>query len=87
VELRAKGINTRMVKKVRVRAYTDEKGGTTVTREVELFDRSGEEFDRIADRTEGKPTQALQVSGELPTAVRIITPLTAHLMGRQDGSN
>ena len=78
-ELRGDGINTTVVKKAKARAYTTKQGAVTVEREVELHDRAGAEFDRVCDRTEGRPTQRMEMSGAmLPAAVRIITPLTEH---------
>ena len=80
-KLRETGVDTSCVKKVRQRSEYDKDGNVVaVTREVELHDRSGEEFDRIADRTDGKPTQAVQVGTDTPTVFKIITPLTRHLM-------
>jgi hypothetical protein len=80
-ELREAGVDTALVKKAksRTRTYRTKDGGTvTVTeREIELYDRSGEAFDRICDRAEGKPKHAVDLGGEqgMPLAVRIITPL------------
>lgn len=56
-ELRDEGHNTEVVKKAKI---TD-KGG----HELELHDRSGADFDRIFDRTEGKPKQALELTGNV----------------------
>jgi hypothetical protein len=47
--------------KVRVRTLAD--GTAETEREVELFDRAGIDFDRVLDRTEGKPRQTLEVEG------------------------
>lgn len=71
-DLKASGINTEIVKKAKVRTL---KGGG-IERELELHDRSGDDFDRIADRTTGRPRQAVEVTGNLPTAIQIVTPLT-----------
>lgn len=64
-ELREKGLNTELLKKCKI----DDEGG----RSLELHDRAGADFDRIADRTEGRPSQALKLTGkvELPTVVEI----------------
>lgn len=63
-DLRKRGIDTRSVKKakVRKRTHTDKDGGSieTVEREIELHDRSGPAFDRIMDRTVGKPLAKVQ---------------------------
>lgn len=53
-QLREEGFNTELLRKAKI---TD-KGG----REIELRDTSGNDFDRIMDRTEGKPTQTVDVS-------------------------
>jgi hypothetical protein len=52
-ELKAGGINTEVVKKAKV----GEKGV-----EVELHDRSGAEFDRLINQTDGTPTQRMDMS-------------------------
>ncbi len=38
---------------------------------------AGAEFDRICDRTEGRPKQSILAEIAVPGAVRILTPLTA----------
>jgi hypothetical protein len=81
-DLRERGLNTEVVKKAKVtkKVIGATKEGDDVsilTRELELHDRAGVDFDRIADRTHGKSTQPLDVQGAaLPLAVQIITPLT-----------
>ena len=40
-----------------------------IDREIELHDRAGVDFDRISDRTEGKPKQTLDINQH-----RTITP-------------
>ncbi len=70
-ELGAAGVNVDALRKVKQTTKSD----GTVTREVELFDRAGEELDRIMDRTIGKPAQAVQVSGGLQISeVRFAIP-------------
>ncbi len=59
-DLQEQGVNVDALRKVKQTTKSD----GSVTREVELFDRAGEELDRIMDRTIGKPAQAVQVSGE-----------------------
>jgi hypothetical protein len=54
--LRDAGVNTRMIKKASIRRGED---GEHIT--VELR-HGGEALDRIADRTEGKPTQRVEVA-------------------------
>lgn len=78
--LRTKGIDTAIIKRVKERRTTlrMREGSTeeTVTREVELFDRAGEEFDRICDRTDGKPKQSMDVTshGEVRFTLNIGRP-------------
>ncbi len=55
--LRASGVNTLMLKKASIKR--DAEGGEHIT--VEVRD-GGAALDRIADRTEGKPTQRLEVA-------------------------
>jgi hypothetical protein len=56
-QLRAEGLNTEIVKKSKI---TD-KG----SRELELHDRAGTDFDRITDQTAGKATQPIEVTEKL----------------------
>src|SRR5439155_17562829 len=67
-ELRQAGINTELVKKAKVKVRTLDDGTTETEREVELFDRAGTDFDRVCDRTEGRPRQVVEVesSGVAP---------------------
>src|SRR5829696_7059744 len=60
-ELKAAGIATEAVKKAKLKVCTLDDGTTETEREVELFDRAGADFDRVLDRTEGKPRQTLEV--------------------------
>lgn len=68
-QLRREGVNTEVVKKLKYG-----KDGP----EIELHDRSGEDFDRICDRTDGKPTESLNIAGAggAPLSVEIITPMS-----------
>jgi hypothetical protein len=78
-DLEAAGVDTAVVKKVKARSEMDKDGNVVaVTREIELHNLAGECLDRIADRTEGKPTQAINLGGNLgmPTVVEFITPGT-----------
>jgi hypothetical protein len=65
-ELRKKGINTQAVKKAKVKILE----GGVVEREIELHDRSGADFDRILDRTEGKATQRVEHAGDVGLTVK-----------------
>ena len=74
-DLEREGIDTSLVKKLKTRQELDAKGNVVaVTRELELHNVAGEEFDRVADRTEGKPGQSVQVTGDMPTSVTFIFP-------------
>lgn len=72
-QLRAYGINTEVIKKIKVKKtveYDDE--GDPVSeqteREVELHDRAGDDFDRVMDRTEGRPRQ--EVTAHVDNSLR-----------------
>jgi hypothetical protein len=74
--LRASGLNTEVVKKMKVKTktYKDPSTESPVTeteREIELFDRAGEDFDRIIDRTVGKPTQHETSEIDIKADVRV----------------
>lgn len=71
-ELRARGVNLTGVAKLRVNTWSN--GGSA--REIE-FVHGGEEFDRITDRTAGKPTQRQEVAVTTPLEVVITTPRIA----------
>jgi len=75
-DLEAAGTDTSMIKKFKERQEYNADGNVVgVTRELELHCLAGEEFDRIADRTEGRPTQKLDVQGaSLPAVVEIRFP-------------
>jgi hypothetical protein len=77
-QLKASGVDTSVIKKVKERRELNKEGETVaVTREIELHDRSGEEFDRVCDRTEGKPKQSVDLGGSL----RIPTGVTMNVVG------
>jgi hypothetical protein len=70
-ELRKRGVNTGLIKRFRrkTKSYSvkDEPVEET-TVELELHDRSGVDFDRILDRTNGRARQTVAVEG-IPAAV------------------
>lgn len=79
--LRRGGINTEVIKRAKIKrkiVYVDKNSGETTEveeREIELHDRAGLDFDRIADRTEGKPTQRLEVDAQIdhtPDAIVLV---------------
>lgn len=61
-DLRREGVNTEAVKKAKVKVKTDKDGGVEIERELELYDRAGTDFDRVMDRTIGKPTESLVIA-------------------------
>jgi hypothetical protein len=70
-QLRESGVNTRIIKKIKVKRRTlyneDGPEGEEVEREVELHNRAGDALDRIMDRTDGRPKQQVDVtSGNEP---------------------
>lgn len=71
-DLRASGVDTTLVKKMKIRekTTTGEDGGETreVTRELDLHDRSLDEVRTIMDYTEGRPAQQIAVSGAVTIA-------------------
>lgn len=79
-DLQQAGVNVEVVKraKTREKVYTDRDGTIekTYEREIELHDRAGADFDRICDRTDGKPSQSVEVEVKTPVTVNIVTPLT-----------
>lgn len=72
-DLRGMGINTEVVKKFKQKTRKVSVGnGETeevIEREIELHDRAGDDFDRICDRTEGRPKQEItqHVDGTIRT--------------------
>lgn len=65
-DLRGMGINTEVVKKFKQKTRVIEgkdgkKVEEVVDREIELHDRAGDDFDRIMDRTDGKPKQTIDL--------------------------
>jgi len=71
-------VDTAIVKKLKERQEYNAKGElVAVTRDLELHNLPGEEFDRVPDRTYGRPTQKIDLDANpLPPVVQIITPLT-----------
>jgi hypothetical protein len=67
-QIRDTGVNTEVVKKCKVKIRTTEEPGkppvTEVEREIELYDRAGSDFDRVMDRTEGRPKQAVDLTSD-----------------------
>jgi hypothetical protein len=64
--LKAKGVDTSSIKRFKRRTRTapreDGTLETIVETEIELHDRSGAEFDRLMDRTLGRPKQGVDVT-------------------------
>lgn len=75
-DLRAMGVNTEPIKrfkqKTRKVAVPGQPGEVeeVIDREIELFDRAGDEFDRVCDRTSGRPQQDVKVTAEVTHEVR-----------------
>jgi hypothetical protein len=59
-EARELGVRTDAVKKFHRKVTTTRTGEEVVETEIELHDRAGIEFDRLCDRTEGRPTRRQQ---------------------------
>jgi len=71
-DLRGLGINTEVVKKFKQKTRKQVTGvgeerqvEEIIEREIELHDRAGADFDRICDRTEGRPRQSVTHDGDL----------------------
>lgn len=66
-QLKRRGVPTELIKKFKRRTRNIPNGeGAPIIEvevEIELHDRSGEDFDRVMDRTHGKPLQAIEYSG------------------------
>lgn len=76
-ELRDRGLNTEVVRKARVRdrtiVHSDGSSERIVEREIELYDRSGEDFDRVCDCTEGRPPKRVEPDGDsIPQVVEVV---------------
>lgn len=76
-DLRGMGINTEVVKKFKQKTRKEVTGAgedadveEIIEREIELFDRAGLDFDRIADQTAGKPMQPTEHTGEITVTIR-----------------
>jgi hypothetical protein len=66
-DLRAMGVNTEAVKRFKQRTRKQMSGHgeeaeveEVIDREIELYDRSGEDFDRVTNHTDGHPTQNIK---------------------------
>ncbi len=68
-EMRAQGFDTATIKKVKSKQRAIPQGDNPpiieTEREIELHDRSGVEFDRVLDRTDGKSAQNVNVRGSI----------------------
>lgn len=67
-DLRAMGVNTEVVKRFKQKTRIVPKGEgkveEVIEREIELHDRAGIDFDRVLDRTLGKPSQPVEHAGK-----------------------
>lgn len=67
-DLRAMGVNTEVIKKIKQKTRKvvgQDEVEELVEREIELHDRAGADFDRVCDRTEGKPKQSMTHDGDI----------------------
>lgn len=71
-ELRTEGVDTAVVRKVKTKKRYipngDDPPVEEVEREIELYDRSGQEFDRVLDRTDGKPHESQEIEVNVTVA-------------------
>lgn len=77
-DLRGMGINTEVVKKFKQKtrkvAVGDGEVEEVIYREIELHDRAGTDFDRIAEQTGGKPVQPTEHSGGIVVKIEGYEP-------------
>lgn len=64
---RKMGVDTTLIKKLKPTEW-----GIS----IELHDRSGPALDRIINHTDGKPTQTVRQTLDVPQGIQILTPLT-----------
>lgn len=74
--LRKDGLNTEVVKRMRCKTRTipgrnGDEPTVEVEREIELHDRAGDDFDRIVEQTDGKPSQPIQHGGTIETSTTL----------------
>jgi hypothetical protein len=88
-DLRAMGVNTEAVKRFKQRTRKQMVGHgeeaeveEVIDREIELYDRSGEDFDRVTNHTDGTPKGTVDQTIHVPAGIEITTPLS-NLDGRK----
>jgi hypothetical protein len=78
-DLKGMGINTEVIKKLKQKSRKVPVGEgqieEVIDREIELHDRRGAEFDRVCDRTDGKPNQPVEVVNGVPVMQELATLL------------
>lgn len=79
-DLRAMGIDTGVIKRIKQKTRKLPKGEELVEREIELHDRSGTDFDRVINHTDGSPTQTINHSGAVGLPIPVIVIEMAHPM-------
>lgn len=66
-QARERGVNTSLIKKIKRKSHyekdEDDEPLLHTEAELELHDRVGDSFDRVCDRTDGRPRQAVDVTG------------------------
>lgn len=74
-DLRAMGVNTEVIKKIKQKTrrvpVADGTSEEIVEREIELHDRAGADFDRICDRTDGRPNQSLTLDANVTAEAEV----------------
>ena len=63
-DLEAAGVDTSVLKRVKVRTFTGEDGRERVEREIELFDRALKESEFVVPESDGQPTSHTDVTSD-----------------------
>lgn len=73
-EAKERGVNTEVIKRIKQKSkvvkVADGEFEEIIEREIELHDRAGQDFDRIMDRTDGKPKQSIEIDANVNTRER-----------------
>lgn len=73
-ELDASGVDTSVIKRIKVKTFTGEDGVERVEREIELFDRARLESEFVVHESDGTPTQTIRQETTLKAAIKFEFP-------------
>jgi hypothetical protein len=69
-EMESAGVDTAAIKKIKTRQEYDKDGKlVATTRELELHNLAGDEYDRLCEQTAGKPEQPITGNLGIPTSI------------------